>query len=52
MKRIVWLLLLAWFVLPAGNITTVSADETINRMLAEAQKALVQEKQPAIQTAT
>ena len=51
MKRIVWLLLFAWFVLPTGNVATVSADDTITRMLEEAQRVLVQEKQPTSQAA-
>jgi len=44
MKRIVWLFFLAWLALAMGNITAVSADETVDQILELAQDALKQDK--------
>jgi len=52
MKRIVWLLLVAWLSLLLGNLTVVSADDMVNRLLEEAKsktELLGQEKQPTPQ---
>lgn len=52
MKSIVWLLLFAWFGLLIGDLKAVSADETVNRMLEQAQRKaelLEQGKQPTSQ---
>jgi hypothetical protein len=46
MRKMIWLLFLAWFGLLAGNINDVRADEAVTRMLDEAQKILTQQQTP------